>query len=350
VIITDFLIFFLAMSVLFYVLFAGADFGAGILEVFMSAEGKVSKESRDLVSRAMAPVWEANHVWLVLAVVIVFVAFPQLYLDLSTYLHLPMMAVLVGIVARGSAFTFRYYDTVDARYTKIYTRVFSLSSVWTSVFLGVTVGAVILGRIHPAALSYSELYIEPWLNLFSFCLGIFTSALFAFLAAVYLVGESGEAALRASFLRKAAWANALMVISGALVFAAAEAESLGLLADFLHSPVALLSWALASILLVAFWRQARKQGRRPKRSSLLLRSLAAGMVFFVLLAWFAVQYPTAIRYSAASQLMSRSFAEIAAPAATQRQLLLALCVGSALILPALAYLLKIFKWESLKNR
>ena len=91
---------FLGISILFYVLLGGADFGAGILELF--SWGKKSAEKRKIISHAMAPVWEANHVWLILAVVILFMGFPTVYATLSIYLHLPIIAVLVGIVLRDS--------------------------------------------------------------------------------------------------------------------------------------------------------------------------------------------------------------------------------------------------------
>jgi len=211
---TTILIGFLGTSLLFYVLFAGADFGGGILELFLGE--KLRKEQRALVTRAMAPVWEANHVWLVLAIVILFMGFPGIYTTISVSLHLALMAVLVGIVFRGCAFTFRHYDTYGKEYYSLYSRAFAISSLWTAFFLGVTGGAMIYGGIDPRSIPFAESYVSPWLNPFCAAMGLFTASLFAFLAAVYLTGEAGKPALRAVFRRKAAFANAAMVVTGAM--------------------------------------------------------------------------------------------------------------------------------------
>jgi cytochrome bd ubiquinol oxidase subunit II len=95
-------------SLFLYALLGGADFGAGILE-FVSPGGK-DKRFRELASKAIAPVWEANHIWLIIALVILFYAFPDAHVLLATRLHLPMILMLVGILLRGSAFTYRYDD------------------------------------------------------------------------------------------------------------------------------------------------------------------------------------------------------------------------------------------------
>ena len=87
---------FLAAAVVLYVVLAGADFGAGILEIF----GRGRPEVRRAVTHAMAPVWEANHVWLILIVVILFMGFPSVYTTISVHLFLPTMAVLVGVVGQ----------------------------------------------------------------------------------------------------------------------------------------------------------------------------------------------------------------------------------------------------------
>src|SRR3954468_21686627 len=85
---------FLGASLLLYCLMAGADFGAGILELFMGRENR--REQRRIIDRALGPVWEANHIWLILMVVILFMGFPAVYARVSTYLHLPLTAMLMG--------------------------------------------------------------------------------------------------------------------------------------------------------------------------------------------------------------------------------------------------------------
>src|SRR5213080_5438277 len=119
------IILILGVSFVLYTLLGGADFGAGIVETFAGR-----KEERT-ISRAIAPVWEANHVWLILAVVILFTGFPAVYASLSWVLHIPLMLLLLGIIMRGSAFTFRHYDVHQGRLHKYYSFLFRISSFIT---------------------------------------------------------------------------------------------------------------------------------------------------------------------------------------------------------------------------
>src|SRR5688572_19734152 len=88
-----------------WVVLGGADFGGGVWDLL--AAGPRKQRQRDLIAEAIAPIWEANHVWLVLAVVLLFSCFPPVFAALSVQLHIPLTLVLVGIVMRGSAFVFR---------------------------------------------------------------------------------------------------------------------------------------------------------------------------------------------------------------------------------------------------
>ncbi len=336
------IIAFLGVALLFYVLFAGADFGGGILELFLGKN--LRKEQRALVTRAMAPVWEANHVWLVLAIVILFMGFPSIYTTMSVSLHLPLMAVLVGIVFRGCAFTFRHYDTYGKEFFSLYSRAFALSSVWTSFFLGVLGGAMIFGRIDPRTLGFAESYVAPWLNLFCLAMGLFTVCLFAFLAAVFLTGEADTRELRAVFRRKAALANGALIVTGALVFAFAEWGGHPLTKEFFASPLSLTCFVTASILWFPFWRSLRREGRGP---TLSVRVIGVAIVALVLFGWYAVQFPVAVRFADGTGL---NFYTEAAPGPTLNALLVALIAGTLLIFPALGYLFKVFKWETLEQK
>lgn len=333
--------FFLAASLVLYVLLGGADFGAGILELFLARRGH--DEHRRLISKAMAPVWEANHMWLILAIVIVFMGFPELYVTMSTYLHLPLIAVLLGIVARGCAFTFRYYDTPAAQYYQVYTRVFAGSSLWTAFFLGVVAAALSLGRIQPSGADYGTLYIWPWLNWYCIAFGIFVSALFAFLASVYLAGEAKTIEMHGFFRRRALVANWALLVVGAAVFVAAYAEGFALSQDFFRDPISLTCFGCATALWIPFWFSLRRVGR-----SVLQRVLAVAIVSLVMVGWFAAEHPVMMRLTdSTGALVERSVRHAAAPVATLRALLGALIVGGCLIFPALFYLLRVFKWETL---
>src|SRR6478609_584466 len=125
---------YLFLSLLLYLLLGGADFGAGIVELFTSAKNR--GRTRKTLYHAIGPIWEANHMWLIIAIVILFVGFPSIYTELSTSLHIPLIGMLIGIIARGTAFVFRHYDAVRDDMQWLYNRVFISSSFITPLFLG----------------------------------------------------------------------------------------------------------------------------------------------------------------------------------------------------------------------
>jgi cytochrome d ubiquinol oxidase subunit II len=108
-------------------------FGAGIIEMFTSP--KHVRRTRKTLYHAIGPIWEANHMWLIIAIVILFVGFPLIYTTLSTHLHIPLVIMLMGIIARGTAFTFRHYDAIQDSMQDIYSRIFVWSSFITPLFL-----------------------------------------------------------------------------------------------------------------------------------------------------------------------------------------------------------------------
>jgi cytochrome bd ubiquinol oxidase subunit II len=114
---------FLVISLLFYCLLGGADFGAGALELFVPQKNR--KRHEELVTKAMGPVWEANHIWLIILIVILFNAFPKVYTQYSIYFHIPLTLMLIGIVLRGCAFSFRQYDALKDNAHRYYTLAFS---------------------------------------------------------------------------------------------------------------------------------------------------------------------------------------------------------------------------------
>jgi cytochrome d ubiquinol oxidase subunit II len=322
---------FLGVSLLLYCLLGGADFGAGVLELFLGRERRAAQ--RKIIDKAMGPVWEANHMWLILMVVILFVGFPAVYTRVSVNLHIPLTAMLLGVIARGTSFTFRHYDAVKDGSQRAYTGFFIFSSVWTPFFLGVTMGALVPGRLNPAPSSYAEGYLMPWLSPFPLALGVFTVCLFTFLAAVYLIGESPAGELRRSFVRKAVWGGAVTVVSGALVFAAAQWDGVPLLQEFLATRTATTAMLLASALFPWLWIAVRQDW------IWTARLIAGAQVALILAGWLRVQYPVLVKMSGGDLTFFNSHA----PAATLNYLGGALLVGSVFILPALAWLFRVFK-------
>ncbi len=139
------IISFLCLAILLYFLLGGADFGAGIIELFTSSKNRST--TRKTMYHAIGPVWEANHMWLIITIVILFVAFPKIYTTMSVYLHIPLAIMLIGIIARGTAFVFRHYDAVKDQMQEVYNQVFIYSSFITPLFLGIIAGSVLSGKI-----------------------------------------------------------------------------------------------------------------------------------------------------------------------------------------------------------
>src|SRR5215216_2506814 len=162
----------LALSLNGYVLFAGADFGGGVWDLL--ASGPRRNRQREVIAHAIGPIWEANHVWLILAIVLFISCCPPVFARVGTVLHIPLSLMLVGIVLRGSAFTFRTYDSQHDAAQRRWGRIFSSASVITPVLLGVCIGAVASGRAGPlpAVGSFAARFVWPWLTPFSVAVGI----------------------------------------------------------------------------------------------------------------------------------------------------------------------------------
>lgn len=339
---THILIFFIGASLLLYVLLGGSDYGAGILELLPVRSDKLREQQKHTINHAMGPVWEANHIWLILIVVILFMGFPSIFSALMVALHVPLLALLAGIVVRGVTFSFRHYDAVqDEKSQRVYTRLFSLSSIWTAMWLGIIAGALNRGTIiEPGSLSHSgksalDAYIMSWLDLYPLCVGLFVVCIFAFLASVYLVGETKDPDLEKLFTRRASVFNVLVVVSGGLVFLSSLLEPQSLFAAFLARPLAIAPIAIATLLFVALWKFIKL------RNVMFARVVAAGQVTMILLGWWLLYAPNALTTTNGPI----SFYEAAAPAATQLQLMLALLVGSCVIFPSLFFLLRVFKMK-----
>src|SRR5688572_27968378 len=185
------------LALVLYAILGGADYGGGVWDLL--ASGPRAKEQRRLIEQAIGPVWEANHVWLIFVIVVLFTAFPPAFARLGIDLHVPITLMLVGIVLRGSAFVFRAYG--DEAHAARWGRVFAISSAVTPIFLGATLGAMTAGG--------------DWWRAFPLAVGALAVVTFAFLAAVYLTIET-EGALREDFRARALGAAGAMVVAAAL--------------------------------------------------------------------------------------------------------------------------------------
>jgi len=326
-------IIFLFFSILLYFLLGGADFGAGIIELFTS-DGNKSRTRRTMY-QAIGPIWEANHMWLIIAVVILFVGFPVIYSDMCTYLHIPLLIMLMGITARGTAFSFRNYDAIkDDKMQALYNHIFVYSSFVTPLFLGITAGSVISRQIDPGATDFLTAYVFSWLNWFSVAVGFFTVALCGFLAAIYLIGDANDQFDVKRFTKKAVIMNAAAVGFGGLVFLAAEVEHVHLAYWIFGNPVSLVAVIAASLSLVLLWYLLSKGKTK------VIRILAAFQVTMILIAVGYRHFPNIIMIKGGNNL---SLLKDHAPLNTIDDLGWALLLGSLLIFPPLIYLFYSFQ-------
>lgn len=326
-------IIFLFFAIVLYFLLGGADFGAGIIELFTSDNNK--SRTRKTSYQAIGPIWEANHMWLIIAIVILFVGFPVIYSELCTYLHIPLLIMLMGVIARGTAFSFRNYDAIkDDRSQTLYNYIFVYSSFITPLFLGITAGSVISRQIDPSSNNFLTTYVYSWLNWFSIAVGLFTVALCGFLAAIYLIGEVSEQFDIKRFTKKAAIMNAVAVGCGGLVFLAAEIEHVHLAHWLFGNPISLIAIVAASLSLVLLWYLLRKGHTQ------IIRIPAAFQVTMILIAVGYRHYPNIVMIKGGNNL---SLLRDHAPLTTINDLGWGLLLGSLIILPALGYLYYSFK-------
>lgn len=326
----------LLVALVAYTLTGGADFGGGVWDVF--AMGPRKAEQRQLIERAIAPIWEANHVWLILIVVVLFVALPTAYAAISTALHIPLVLLLIGIVLRGAAFVFRSYDPTPGKGAQRWRRVFAIASIVSPIFLGVILGALVTGDLTLDAEQRPTVgFVAAWAQPFPFLVGVFVLSLFAWLAAVYLTLEAtGDEDLQRDFRLRAIIAG---LCSGALslaVLAMAEEQAPRLAihvrndANTMHDALAGgMQIAVALLALGALYTLYRERYK-------WARVLAAGQVTLVVIGLGLAQWP----YVIAPNL---TFAEALAPAGVVEPMLIVLAVATPILLIALAYLFKVFK-------
>lgn len=326
-------IIFLFFAILLYFLLGGADFGAGIIELFTSTDNK--HRTRKTMYQAIGPIWEANHMWLIIAVVILFVGFPDIYSEMCTYLHIPLLIMLLGIIARGTAFAFRNYDAIkDDKTQALYNHIFVYSSFLTPLFLGIIAGSAISRQIDFKADTFLSAYIFSWLNWFSVAVGFFTVALCGFLAAIYLIGEATEEFDVKRFIKKAKVLNIAAFFFGGLVFLAAEVQHVHMAHWIFGNPVSLAAVIAASISLILLWITISR-GRK-----MIARVFAAFQVSMILLSVGYTHYPNFIMIKGGK---SMSLLTDHAPSKTIDDLGIALLIGSLFILPALFYLFYSFR-------
>jgi cytochrome d ubiquinol oxidase subunit II len=322
----------LVLSIMFvgliaYGLFAGADFGAGIWDL-LAGGTRGGARQRDLIERSIAPVWEANHVWLIFVLVILWTAFPSAFAAVVTTLYIPLTFAAFGMIARGAAFAFRKsITTLGMR--RFLGASFALSSLATPYFLGAVVGGVASGRVPPGIAAGDV--VTSWINPTSVLGGVLAVLVCAYLAAVFLCADArreGADDLAGQFRVRAlgtAAVTGLVGLAGLFVLRA-DARRLydGLTGR--AAPVVALSVVAGVTALVLLVR----------RRYVPARAASALAVTAILVGWAVAQYPYLLPPEVTIE-------EAAGARTTLVALLVALMAGAVVLIPALAYLYVLFQ-------
>jgi cytochrome bd ubiquinol oxidase subunit II len=312
----------------FYALFGGADFGGGFWDL-VAGGAERGERPRALIQRSLTPVWEANHVWLIFILVVLWTAFPPAFSAVMTTLYVPLALAALGIVLRGSGFAFRKsIEGLSGR--RIAGATFAISSLLTPFFMGAAVGAIASGNV-PADGDGAP--FSSWLQPLPLLTGVMFVASGAYLAAVFMIGDArrgGDEEMQRYFARRALAAAAVAGVAAAFGLVELHAEARYIF-DRLTSeglPLVILSALCGLGVLAILVSTARRPLSEPPR---LLRPLAAGAVVAVVWGWGVAQFPYLLP-------TSLKITQSAAPPDTLAIVIIVFLFAAILVLPALGLL------------
>lgn len=315
--------FVLLLTVTGYSVAGGVDYGAGIWDL-LAGRGTRADRARDLIDHAMAPVWEANNVWLVLSIVICWTAFPLLFQSVFASLYPLFFAALLALVLRGAFFAFRHVWS-GARGRRRTGVVFGISSVVAPFFFAAVLGAIASGRVAAGGPS-----IPVWqasFNPTSMSFGVVSLAATAFIGASFLVCDARRyrmADMVDYFRRRALIATVVLIAAGTVALAVLGLENRHLIGAMIvgpGTPFALATVILTPVVGILQWRGALRW----------VRFLSAVVVGSLVFAWGFAQSP----YLLPGQL---TIAQSAAPLGTEVLLSVVTLLVVLLVLPSLGLL------------
>jgi cytochrome bd ubiquinol oxidase subunit II len=310
------------VGVTLYAVFGGADFGAGFWSL-LARRGERDARARELIDWAIGPVWEANHVWLIFVLVVLWTAFSVAFEGIFSTLFIPLSLAALGIVLRGGGFAFHKVAR-KAGGRRLAAELFGIASLLTPFFMGTVVGAVASGRV-PIGNAEGD-PVTSWFNGVSLLTGALFLATSAYLAAVFLVSDArraGDADLERYFTTRALGAA---IVAGGL--AVADLVAIHGDARYLYDrltaealPLVILS-AACGIGVLALLARGERRGTR---------ALAIGAVVAVVWGWGVAQFPFLLPESL-------TIAEGAGAGATLTEILIVFGVAGVLVLPSLGLL------------
>jgi cytochrome d ubiquinol oxidase subunit II len=304
-----------------YALFGGADFGAGLWDL-IAGDAETGERPRALIQRSLTPVWEANHVWLIFILVVLWTAFPEAFGAIMSTLYVPIALAAMGIVLRGAGFAFRK-SVRRLEYRRALGAAFALSSVLTPFFMGAVVGAIAAGNV-PAGGDGSA--FSSWLAPLPLLTGALFVASGAYLAAVFLVADAhraGDLEMEGYFAARALAAGLVAGVVAAAGIVALHAE-----AHYVYERLVVEGLPLVIVsVLCGFGVLALLLGRGRRG----LRPLAAGAVVAVIWGWGVAQFPYLLP-------TSLRIDQAAAPDPTLDAVLIVFVIAAIVVLPSLGLL------------
>jgi len=318
-------LWFALVGLALYTVLGGADFGAGFWQL-VAGRGKQADDVRDEAHHAMAPVWEANHVWLIFVLTVVWTAYPAAFGSIASTLSIPLFIAGVGIVMRGGAYALRAGTRTAGEQRRVDT-VFALSSVLTPFALGTVIGAIASERVHLGNPGGS--LVTSWLNPTSIAIGVLAVASGAYTSAVFLSGDAerhADRALAERFRARALGAGlaAGAVAIGALIVLHFDAERIfRRLTQGAGLPALIVSILAGLATLTVVWRRRYEPARY----------LAAVAVAATIAGWALAQNPVF--------LQGLTIREAAAGHDTLVAVVVAILVGALLLFPSLALLFRL---------
>jgi cytochrome bd ubiquinol oxidase subunit II len=312
---------FALVGLAFYTVLGGADFGAGFWQL-TAGRGRQANAVREHAHSAMAPVWEANHVWLIFVLTVVWTAYPTAFGSIFSTLSIPLFIAAVGIIFRGLTYALRA-GAAGPRELGAIDTVFSISSVLTPFALGAAVGGIASGRVPVGNAAGSQ--FSSWLNPTSILIGVIAVASAAYLAAVFLCADATERKdqkLEERFRRRALGAG---VVTGIIAFA-----GLGVIASDAHRIFHGLTSGFGLVALVASLTTLALVWRRQYEPA---RYSAAVAVAAIIAGWALAQSPIF--------LPGLTIEAAAAPRTTLIAVIVAVLGGAVILFPSLALLFRL---------
>jgi cytochrome bd ubiquinol oxidase subunit II len=311
------------VGIVAYTVLAGADFGAGFWQL-TPGRGARERAVRDYARHAIAPVWEANHVWLILVLTMSWTCYPSAFAAIASTLAAPLTIAALGIVLRAVGYVLR--GQIDTSHSRPVERLFAVSSILVPFTLGAAVGGIASGRVPPGNAQGDML--SSWLNPTSVAIGAVAVATTAYISSVWLTADAvrdGEADLVDAFRTRALWSA---VVTGAIAFASlivvhSDAERLW------HG---LTSWPGGAAVVVSALAGAAALGLVARRRFEVARVVSVVAVAAIIVGWALAQRP--------ELLPGLTIAHAAASRATIVATLIGLAVGCLILIPSLGILFR----------